>query len=374
VIERIPALPLNPPVKRVTCANGNILVDGEPFIPILGYYVVYNTPPARADGISAMETVTSTKEEMVTHLDLAESSNIYAYCTMFHAYFTRGAMGSEFVPERLEEGIPLVRAKPYLLFWEPYDEPDGHQVPPEVFTKLREDIHRLDPNHPVFMTLCVPDKYKDYAPGTDVIGIDPYTPSVPFVAQCVAMAREAGGPDKPVQLIVCTYVPDKNAQIRLPSPAVVRCQVYSGLILGARGISYYDYHPAGTGLGITNEPTGRLKMAVRGLNHEIRELTPVLCKGTKSTAVKVTAEGSSVLWTALEQDGYVTLLMANTLPSPSPFSIRSDKLRSVSGDVMFAPGKITFDGGGMGRFSGVTGNPDVLGPLEVRVVRIPIKK
>lgn len=74
----------------------------------------------------------------------------------------------------------------------------------------------------------------------------------------------------------------------------------------------------------------------------------------------------------LPHDGHVTLLVANTLPSPSPFSVRSDKLKGVSGEVLFAPGKFAFDKNGTGRFSGLTGMPGVLGPLEVTVVRVPV--
>jgi len=169
-----------------------------------------------------------------------------------------------------------IRHSSAILAWYLEDEPEGRAVPPTYIWKLRRYIQRVDPLHPTTLVVVRSKKAWDYAPGVDIIMVDPYPiPRMPltWLSESIEEARQAGFDKKPVWAVVqafdwstSPYGEEKREWGRNPTYEEERCLTFLSVVHGAQGIFYYTFK--GGNYAIKNYPSHweEVKKVVRELN------------------------------------------------------------------------------------------------------------
>ncbi len=220
------------------------------------------------------------------------------------------------------------RNDPTIVGWMHGDEPDNAQslgsgkgygppILPEKIVASYERIRAADPNRPVLLNLGQgvawdnyigrgvrrnhPEDYPEYVKGCDIASFDIY-PAAHDNAQIagnlwyVALGVERlkqWAQGRPVwNCIECTRI--NNKQQHKATPQQVRCEVWMSLIHGSMGLIYFvhEWQPQFNESGLLSDP--EMLAAVSGINHQIRELAPVLNSSTVVEGAKVASGNAGV--------------------------------------------------------------------------------
>lgn len=215
-----------------------------------------------------------------------------------------------------------------IVGWMHGDEPDNAQEkpsgggydPPILPSKIIEDYRRLrqsDPTRPVLLNLGQgvawddwygrgvrtrhPEDYPEYAQGADILSFDIYPVThnrkevrgnLWYVGQGVERLRKWSQDRKPVwACIETTHIGDPEHR---PTPVQIRSIVWMALIHGANGLLYFahEFKPRFIEAGILAYPD--VREAVGRINHQIRELAPVLNSPTQPHLATVTSSNPEV--------------------------------------------------------------------------------
>ena len=217
------------------------IVDGKPFFPLGMYFVCwYLTQEQITDGLRDL----AKRGFNTAHVGSTGKWDFGVIADEAHRLGMKLIV--EFGTPR-EETVRKWKHHPAVLAWNPGDEPDGRGVPPSTMQARREAFKALDPDHPSYLTLCVPKLYPKYARFTDVLSIDPYpvrgaSPDLLRVAQSIDLAQAAMGRERPIWVVPQAFgYEQKPNSWRVPTPAQERCMTYQALVHGARGLVYYTY-------------------------------------------------------------------------------------------------------------------------------------
>lgn len=255
-----------PPIKSTAIdAHGRLLVNGDPFFPILMY--VDKTDEA------TMKSLTDAGFNVVTtHGEHAAD--------LLHKGFYAAVHGGGKAPQLEAIVLGIGVDSPALSY------------PDKTLEKTREandSVRKQLPGRPVMNAIGYwedepkgvvdgklprKEKYEDIVAAIEVPA--PYLYPVPYqridtVADALARARNVGGGKQLLLPILQTFA--WEAKDRYPTPDELRCMVYLSLIEGANGIGYYAYHSI-TGkkdTDITKEQP-ELWKAVSGVNAEARAI------------------------------------------------------------------------------------------------------
>lgn len=140
--------------------------------------------------------------------------------------------------------IEKYKDHPAILTWNPGDEPDGQGVGPEEMQTRYDRFKRLDPNHPVYTTLCVPATYGDYVRGTDIAAPDPYPiphSSVLMVWDYLSRAQREAEPYGTSVWGILQCFGEYGGWGRAPTPEELRAMTWLALLAGVKGLIYYTY-------------------------------------------------------------------------------------------------------------------------------------
>jgi hypothetical protein len=208
-----------------------------------------------------------------------------------------------------------------IVGWMHGDEPDNAQslgegkgygppIKPEAIVRNFERMRSADPSRPILLNMGQgvawdnyigrgvrrnhPEDYPEYIQGCDIPSFDIY-PAVhdhpdiagklEFVAHGVSRLREWSRGEKPVwNCIEAARI--SNTKVK-PTPDQIRSEVWMSLIHGSQGIIYFvhQFQPTFKEASLLDDP--ELLPAVTALNHQIRELAPVLNSPTITDAVRV---------------------------------------------------------------------------------------
>ena len=253
-------------------ADRQCVVDGKPFFPIGMYFVCwYLTQDQIIDGLRDL----AHRGFNTAHVGTTRKHDFQAIADEAQRLGMRLIV--EFGTPR-EETVRRWKTHPAILAWNPGDEPDGRGVPPQVMQQRREAFKALDPDHPSYLTLCVPSTYGKYARFTDVLSIDPYpvrgaSPDLSRVATSVEQAQAAMDRQRPIWVVPQAFgYESKPNSWRVPTPAQERCMTYQALVHGARGLVYYTYLDGS--FDLTKAPA--LTEELTRLAHEVAVLAPML--------------------------------------------------------------------------------------------------
>ncbi len=296
-----------PDIERVTIEGQTILVNGKPFVPRKLHHA-NGSAMLKRQGFNAVDCWGGDSLDGVEEmLDEAHAANLYGFGILFHGFFYKGR-AEGFDLEAIREGVARLKDHPALLLWELYDEPDAG-VPVDHLLKAYLLLRELDPNHPVLLNFCFPDKFREYAVAADIVSMDTYPiPSLPVTTISDYMDALGASVDhqKPLQVVLQTYGSVKG---RMPTPEELRCMTYLAINHGARSTAFYSY-AEGKDYPYCLNADPLLWSYVRKINAELLAIMPAMA--APGFAGKVTAANGNVDAAArMEKDG-ILLVCVNT--------------------------------------------------------------
>jgi len=206
---------------------------------------------------------------------------------------------------------------PALLAWYISDEPNGHNIEPEILETIYETVKAVDPWHPVSIVFMVPFlSAVRYSNALDIVMADPYPVPDASISQVGIAARQLRNEfngKKPVWIVPQAFG-GGELWSREPTVQEIRSMTYQAIINGARGIQYFVRQ----GLNIfpksvaTWNECGRMAM-------EIAEITPWLLSDEVTVPVRVSA-GSIQVASALH-DGQLLVMAVNRSNTPQQAEI-----------------------------------------------------
>ncbi|MFP4192187.1 MAG: beta-galactosidase [Candidatus Hydrogenedentota bacterium] len=244
-----------------------------------------------------------------------------------------------------------------IIAWLQQDEPDNAQsreeggygppVPPEEIVSRYETMRERDPSRPVHLNLGQgvawdgwvgrgertnhPEDYPEYTKGCDIVSFDIYPVASSRdevqgqlwrVAHGVERLIEWSAPEQPVwSFVEASGIHTGN----VAAPAEIRAEVWMALVHGAEGILYFvhEWEPAFNASALLdNQETLE---GVTALNHQLRELAPVLNSSTVEGRLTVTAdpEDTPVVAMLKEYDGdaYIFAVVMRDRPVTAAFTL-----------------------------------------------------
>ncbi len=244
-----------------------------------------------------------------------------------------------------------------IIAWLQQDEPDNAQraedggwgppVPPEEIVRRYETMRERDPTRPVHLNLGQgvawdgwigrgertnhPEDYPEYIKGCDIVSFDIYPVASPReevqgqlwrVAHGVERLMEWSAPEQPVwSFVEASGIHTGN----VASPAEIRSQVWMALVHGAAGILYFvhEWEPAFNASALLdNEETLE---GVTAVNHQLRELAPVLNSPTVEGRLTVTADPEDTPLAAMlkeyDGDAYILAVVMRDTPVTAAFTL-----------------------------------------------------
>ena len=333
--------------------DGTTMVDGKPFFPFGWYHVSWSfTTEERlaflrdvaAGGFNTVHAGIRQLDEWDAFLDEADKRGVHVV--------------TEFGVDPLQV-IKRYRDKPAVLAWNPGDEPDGGGIAPEEMFRRYDEFKKADPDHPTYMTLCVPQRYAKYAGCAEIIAPDPYpinrtNPTPGTVYEMLSNAgAEAAKYGRPVWGVLQCFG-YKDGGWRVPTFAECRNMTYLALLAGVKGIIYYTY--ADTGFNIPDNP--ELWAQMKTLPAEIRTLEPALLDGHLVKLETGLADAMAGAWTI---GNHVVVCVVNASEKETRRVTVTLPLAAKGEAKPMFPGRPAGMTVGAGKLSGM------IGPLEVHV-------
>lgn len=306
-----------PPIRKSEIGpDGNLLVNGRPFVSIMLYH-----NPLDAQGIDKLRKTFGINfsqtwggnsiDDLVKRIDdLYRNGGVYSEGVLFHdAMFDWST--KTWKTDKLIETVNRLKNHPGLLMWDLIDEPDAHRMDPAEVRRAYELVKKLDPNHIVYVNYCQVPLFEPFAGMSDLASYDYYPmPTVGIAAlHDYNTAIIKANPGKPLISILQTF---GNAGAGIPTPAMLRAEAYFNICDGMKSFWYYSWSESiPTTSFLDNTP--QLQSAVRLINHESRMLEPFLFS-TKSVEVKV--EGENLKHLAREVNGKIEVVVVNHGKTP----------------------------------------------------------
>jgi hypothetical protein len=288
--------------------------------------------------------------------------------------------------EQLASIVQRYRDNPAMFLWKGYDEPQWGKIPPGNLKVFYDTVHRVDPNHPVWITQAPRGTAADlvpYVPDYDVGAIDIYAVSYPpglhsakpnkslsVVGDYTMQMREAHDDQHKglmMTLQICfSGVIKPGKTLRFPTFPEERYMSYQALIDGARALLYF-----GGGLEQCMSDEDRAygwnwrfyHRVLEPLLEEFRPqspLYPALIAPNSSMPVHVTG-GPGLEFIVREAGSYIYLLAAKREDATAQFTFSGLPQDLTDGEVLFeAPRHVKAEAGRL---------TDWFGPNEVHVYR-----
>ena len=225
-----------------SAADLQIVKDGG-FNTILSYNFGF--------GGSATTTEPTRLANCGAFLDLAESKGLKVFFSLRHLHTPLYNENPTLLQAELVDRLEACAAKPALIGWYTNDEFSVNWVP--SLQAMFSQIRSLDPAHPAFQMLALPNHLDFFYPHSDVLGTDPYPltgstfPPVTGliltttrVTDTAAAARGAKSVIQSMQLYDQSVFND-DAVSHLPTLAEIRNQAWQAIIGGAKGLMMYTY-------------------------------------------------------------------------------------------------------------------------------------
>lgn len=252
-------LPAPPPITRSEIGpDGLLRVNGKPFLSIMFYHNpmdLQKMAALRKDfGVTTAQTWGSGRiDRLVNNVDLVYKAGVYAWAVLFHDP-VYDAKAKRWNTEKLTEAVNRLKNHPGLIGWDLIDEPDGHGVAPEEVRRAAALVRKLDPNHVIWVNLCRPSEFQNYAGISDLASVDHYV----FPSGDLADMHRINGqirataPNKPLLSVLQTY---GGAGRGMPTTAQLRAEMYMNICDGMTLFNYYSWSEGSDAFGfLRNNP------------------------------------------------------------------------------------------------------------------------
>lgn len=389
------------PIKVRIGTSGRFVVDGKPVFPIgftTGPPVGANTP----DGNNAFAELAKNGFvffQWLSHqqpwgpgpqaqLDsLMKEANQYGIkIAPSVAALTAITPADEEKIAQLDGVIERYRDNPAMFLWKGVDEPQWGKVPPEKMKVFYDEVHRLDPNHLVWVTQAPRGAAADWVPYAkvyDVGAVDIYPVAYPpgrdsgqipnknisVVGDYAKRIRKIDGDQKGtlMTLQICwSGVAKPGRTLRFPTFPEERYMSYQAIIDGARALIYFGGNVENC---LSEQDSlygwnwGFYRRVLEPVLEEFRpqsELYPALIAPDSSLPVHVEG-GTGMEFTVRESAPYIYILAAKREGDTLQFTFSGLPQDVTDGKVLFeSPRRVTVKDG---KFT------DWFGPNEVHVYR-----
>lgn len=258
----------------------------------------------------------------------------------------------------LKEEIEAFRNHPALLSYYLADEPELGWAKPEDCELAYRKLKELDPWHPVTMVFCQSEAAKRYEKGMDICMTDPYPiPNGPVtqVSNFCDRIEQDLASALPLWVVPQAFGGGEGWR-REPSRQEMRVMTYLAYIHNARGIQYFIRRPPAV-----NPNSPDLWSECRRLMFELSQLTPELASTEPQPQVRCETEGVHVA--AVQRQGAITVLCANTRNEPQALSLSLPMSFSGKATVVFENREVAVTGGKL---------TDVIEAMSTRVYRLQV--
>ncbi len=344
-IRKFPA-PTDKP-KVTIDENNSLVVDGKPFFPIMSWL----TPARGFKEISELgfNTVVGPHspagdpflaENTKAYLDAAARANLKVMSTVvsYSPGPNWGPATHTWQKSELEQMILKFKSHPALLGWFTGDEIFLYasvQQMDELYKTIREN----DPDHPVYINLMHQEigHFEGVTTVSDILSFCWYPIPDKPIASYIGLLRRLRNrvaDRKPVWVWLQLYMGGERS--RDPTPQELRCITYLVIVHGATGIGYFIYCSA----GISQEN----KDALRKINLEIKELTPVILSPPTEqtiTARRVQGKGRvNILLKEYNGKKYLFAVNIEDAPVEVKFDLSSTVFNTSEVNVLFEERRI----------------------------------
>jgi hypothetical protein len=359
---------------------GNINVDGEPFFPI----GIYSVPPtglahARALGFNLVHTYggegaankagsAKSVELLQDYLRAADTAGVKVMLGLpRHA-----VVNADY--DELHRRVEALRPFRALAVWYLYDEPDIEKVPASALNAVARIIDGLDGTRLKAVVVAgSPSRAAEqgYLGVANITMVDPYPyvregADVSVVYRTVADAVRVTRGNKPVWAVVQAHGRGPGGsgrgygRLEPPYPEL-RNMAFQAIAAGARGILFFTYK--GSAFDLTRTPQGLAN--IRRVVAELRDLVPMLLSPPPAEPLIRFLSMPGLISRSFLYDGAVWLLLVNSERREMGFSAQ---LRT---DIMPTEISVPAEGRLLNSLNGRL--EETLGPLDVRLYRIPVE-
>jgi|GEM_PF-1375289 len=224
--------------------EGNCIVDGEIFTPVISYHHhPRDYDKAAAMGVNVVQSYGMTGTAI---LDEAAKYNIKVLMILYEGMKPAGH------PENIEKTRALVsevKDHPALFGYAVMDEPYYNYTAPEdwLFASYKT-IRDIDSYHPVYVCENTREHLAQSQKYVDVLGIDPYIADksdevLTLVYDETVFAVENTEPGKPVYALLQAF----DFKGYFPTGEELRHQMYQAFMGGAKGVGYFAFNDSKDG-------------------------------------------------------------------------------------------------------------------------------
>lgn len=290
--------------------DGTLLVDNEPFFPVMAYHVALRDYPFVSQaGVNVVQANgTNRTEQLQTMLDTAHHHGIKVAVPLYYQMQVLENM------ELIETFVTQFRHHPALFAWMVMDEPALNHKTKEELVEAYRLVRSLDLVHPVYMVEALPRSYAFTEKLTDIFATDVYPiPRNPIsiVGERVALAKQLAGEHQPVMNIMQAMYNPPNWPV-LTTIEQVRNMMYQSLASGAQGMGYYSFNENGFVLRDSSLWPGLV-----GIRQEIEQIGEIVT----SLEVAGSGQAADVQWRLWQGDGEWYAAVVHTGNSSSTVTI-----------------------------------------------------
>ncbi|MBP1994575.1 hypothetical protein [Paenibacillus eucommiae] len=293
--------------------NGTILVDGKPFLPVIGFHVYpYEYSRVKQAGVNTVIGISTYDQSALKEaLDMAYTNGLKVIVPLYQRMKVKENR------ESTRSIVAALKNHPAVLAWMVMDEPTGNQKSMEELVTAYTVIRSIDNVHPVYV--YVYESSTDYlgnmAKVTDILGTGVYPlPKQPIteVGNVARLALSAVNGMKPVWTNVQTYsLPFSIDSTYLPNIEEVRFMTYQALLAGSKGIAYYSFHDDSWWLEASELWQGLIKF-----RDELQLLSELI-----STTKAAEDAGNQVRWALWKKGGDAYAVVINEAQEERQLSI-----------------------------------------------------
>lgn len=227
--------------------NGPVLVDNEPFFPVIAYHAeISDYPDLAAIGVNTVQGYNSTNLDSIQHrLDSAHAHGLKVLVPLYNGMK---------VKENFELTASIVtrfKDHPAVLGYMIMDEPVYNGIPQQELLEAYKLVRSLDPDHITYMVEANAEAYMETGQATDVLVTDVYPLNrarmrpISEVGEGVRAAIAAVGDEKPVWTVLQTVRLPFDESGYTPSMVEIRNMAYQAFLSGSKGLGYYALNDPG---------------------------------------------------------------------------------------------------------------------------------
>ncbi len=227
--------------------NGPVLVDGQPFFPVIAYHAYpEDYPYLKEIGVNTIQgTNNGSEASLQSMLDTAQASGLKVLIPLYLDMKVKENF------ELTQQVVTKFKNHPAVLAYMIMDEPSGNGIPQSELLDAYKLIRSIDPVHPTYMVEVDSDYYRSTGHATDVLVTDVYPYNQDFnqpisaVGDGVRKAVAEVDGAKPVWTVLQTFKLAGTIWNYLPTIDQLRNMAYQAFLAGSKGLGYYAINDPG---------------------------------------------------------------------------------------------------------------------------------